>query len=133
MKAGVVWKQEMDFNGFNDKNDAVNSITVPGPSPKHLFLQSIAGCTAMDIIVIFEKMHAEMPSKFSVSVDSDVTETHPRIFTSFRMIYNFEGNTDPVKIKKAVKLSQETYCGISTMAKKIAPFEIKIELNGVEI
>ncbi|HNW82438.1 MAG TPA: OsmC family protein [bacterium] len=133
MKAGVIWKQGMDFNGFNDKNDAENFITVPGPSPKHLFLQSIAGCTAMDVIFILEKMKVEMPSKFTVSVDADVTETHPKVFTNFLMIYHVEGNIDPEKIKRAVKLSQDTYCGVSTMARKIAPFDVKIELNGSEI
>lgn len=133
MKAGVIWKKSLDFNGFNDKNDAVNPVVVPGPSPKHLFLQSIAGCTAMDVITILEKMRSEMPAKFSVSVDADVTEQHPRVFSFFRMVYHFEGNMDPEKIKRAVKLSQETYCGVSTMAKKVAPIEIKIELNGKEI
>lgn len=133
MKAGVIWKEGMEFNGFNDMNSTENAITLPGPTPKHLFLQSIAGCTAMDIVGILEKMRAEMPSKFSVSVEADVTETHPRVFTSFTMVYHFEGGTDPEKIRKAVKLSQDTYCGISTMAKKIAPFNIRIELNGSEI
>lgn len=133
MKAGVVWKQELEFNGFNDKNDVMNVLTTSGPTPKHLFLQSIAGCTAMDIISILEKMHVEMPSEFNVSVEADVSDNHPKVFTNFRMVYHIEGNTDPEKIKRAVKLSQDTYCGISTMAKKIAPFEIRIELNGSEI
>lgn len=133
MKAGVTWKEGMEFSGFNDMNSTENAIKLPGPTPKHLFLQSIAGCTAMDIVGILEKMRAEMPSKFSVSVEADVTETHPKVFTSFTMVYHFEGGTDPEKIRKAVKLSQDTYCGISTMAKKIAPFEIRIELNGSKI
>lgn len=133
MKAGVKWKKAMEFNGFNDMNDTVNIITQPGPTPKHLFLQSIAACTAMDIIAILEKMRAEMPSDFNVSVQAELTETHPKVFTSFSMVYQFEGGTDPDKIKRAVRLSQETYCGISTMAKKIAPFEIRIELNGNQI
>ena len=133
MKAGVTWKQAMEFSGYNDMNGSVNTITLPGPTPKHLFLQSIAGCTAMDIVGILEKMRAEMPDRFSVSVEASVTETHPKVFTSFTMTYHFEGNTDPEKIRKAVKLSQDTYCGISTMVKKIAPFETKIELNGSEI
>lgn len=133
MKAGVIWKKSMEFNGFNDKNDATNLVTTPGPSPKHLFLQSIAGCTAMDVVLILEKMHVEMPFKFSVSIDADLTEDHPKVFSAFRMVYHFEGNTDSEKLKRAVKLSQDKFCGISTMVKRIAPFEIKIELNGSEI
>lgn len=133
MKAGVSWKESMVFEGFNDKNEEKNTVQVSGPTPKHLFLQSIAGCTAMDVIVILEKMKAEMPTNFSVSVDADVTQTLPKIFTAFRMVYSIEGNTDPEKLKRAVKLSQESYCGISFMAKKIADFSFIIELNGEKI
>ncbi len=133
MKAGVIWKETTVFEGFNDKNSERNIIKVEGPTPKHLFLQSIAGCTAIDVIGILEKMHSAMPSVFTVSVEGDLTEEHPKIFKNFLMTYNVEGNVDPVKLKRAVKLSQENYCGISTMAKKVAPFEIKIVLNGTEL
>jgi putative redox protein len=133
MKAGIVWKESMTFEGFNDRNEEKNIVKPDGPTPKHLFLQSIAGCTAMDVIGILEKMHSKMPSSFTVSVEGDVTEEHPKVFKNFIMIYTVEGNVDSEKLKRAVKLSQESYCGISTMAKKIAPFEIKVVLNGNEI
>lgn len=133
MKAGVIWKENLVFEGFNDKNSEHNIIKIEGPTPKHLFLQSIAGCTAIDVIGILEKMHSETPSSFTVSVEGDLTEEHPKIFKNFLMIYNVEGNVDPAKLKRAVKLSQESYCGISAMAKKVAPFDTKIVLNGTEL
>ena len=133
MKAGVIWKETTIFEGFNDKNSEKNFVKSDGPTPKHLFLQSIAGCTAIDVVGILEKMHSEMPTEFVVSVEGDLTENHPRVFKNFIMVYDVRGNVDPAKLKRAVKLSQENYCGISTMAKKIAPFEIKVVLNGNEI
>lgn len=133
MKAGVIWKESMEFAGFNDKNGELNVVKLDGPTPKHLFLQAIAGCTAMDVVGILEKMHSEMPSKFEVEVEGDLTEDHPKVFTNFDMTYNIEGNIDPEKLKRAVKLSQENYCGISTMAKKVAQMSIKIVLNGQSV
>lgn len=133
MKAGVIWKEKMEFDGFNDKNDKLNVISNEGPTPKHLYLQSIVGCTAMDVISILEKMRVDMPESFNVEIEADLTEDHPKIFKDFMITYFFEGQTDIEKIKRAVSLSQDRYCGISEMARKVSELSYKIIVNGKEI
>jgi putative redox protein len=130
MKAGVIWKESLKFDGFNDKNDEKNSISIDGPTPKHLYLQAIAGCTAMDVLGILEKMRAKLPEQFSVAVDADLTDDMPKVFSNFRMHYTVKGKTPPEKLKKAVEMSQEKYCGVSAMAKKVSKITYQIELNG---
>jgi len=133
MKAGVKWIQSMEFAGFNDKNSENNIVKSEGPTPKHLFLQSIAGCTAIDVIGILEKMRVDKPAGFKAEVEGDLTEDHPKVFKNFKMIYIVEGDIDPEKLKRAVNLSQEHYCGISKMAKMIAELSITVILNGKTI
>ena len=50
----INWKEKMQFTATNDKSDYEVAIDVPnveeggekkGTTPKHLFLQAIAGCT----------------------------------------------------------------------------------------
>jgi putative redox protein len=130
MKAGVIWKENLNLDGFNDKNDEKNRISIDGPTPKHLYLQAIAGCTAMDIVGILEKMRATLPEYLSVTVDADLTDDMPKIFSNFRIYYTIKGDIPPEKLKKAVEMSQEKYCGVSAMAKKVSNITYQIELNG---
>ncbi len=142
MKVNVAWKEKVQFEGRNEHNNIVIPMDSPdavfggenkGPTPKELFLQSIAGCSSIDVISILSKMKASMPESFVVDVDGEVPEEHPKVFVSISLIYNVKGATEKDKLIKAVTLSQEKYCGLSIMMKKITAFSFKVILNGEEI
>jgi putative redox protein len=99
-----------------------------GPRPKELMMVSLAGCTGMDVISMLKKMRIE-PEKFDVDIEADLTEEHPKHYTKMHVIYSFKGKElDPEKLKKAVELSQERYCGVSAAYRKAMEltYEIKI-------
>jgi putative redox protein len=99
-----------------------------GPRPKELMLASLAGCTGMDVISILQKMRVAVES-FNIEIEADLTGEHPKHYTKMHIIYNFKGNLlDPEKLKKAVELSQERYCGVSAVYRKAMEltYEIKI-------
>lgn len=99
-----------------------------GPRPKELMLTALAGCTGMDVVSILKKMKVEL-SSFEVIVEAEMTEEHPKHYTSFHIIYQFSGiDLQLEKLQKAVDLSQERYCGVSYMYKQFATLthEIKI-------
>jgi len=84
-----------------------------GPPPKPLMLVSLGGCTGMDIISILNKMRVEVED-FHVKVEGKLTEEHPKHYYKIHVIYEFKGKNLPMdKIKKAVKLSEYRYCGVS--------------------
>ena len=77
-----------------------------GPRPKPLMMAALAGCTGIDVVSILKKMRVELED-FSVSVEGDVTEEHPKQFTKMNVIYAFKGKNLPLdKIQKAVGLSE---------------------------
>jgi putative redox protein len=97
-----------------------------GPSPKRLMLASLAGCTGMDIVPILNKMKVSY-SDFSIDVDADVTEEHPRIYNRVKITYKIKmAAADRPKMEKAVALSQEKYCGVSAMFRAFADLETEI-------
>ncbi|MFO8145911.1 MAG: OsmC family protein [Gillisia sp.] len=101
-----------------------------GPPPKPLMLVSLAGCTALDVISILGKMRVELDD-FDVEVQADQTEEHPRYYYKMHVIYSFKGNDLPVdKLKKAVNLSEERYCGVSAVYKKAIDMTTEIRVNG---
>ena len=100
-----------------------------GPRPKALTLASLAGCTGMDVISILKKMQVN-PEEFYISVEGELTEEHPRYYEKIMITFHFKGDNLPMdKLKKAVELSQEKYCGVSAMLRKgtEVDYELKIE------
>ena len=94
--------------------------------PKQLTLTSLAACTAMDVISILRKMRIE-PVKFSVDVETELTDEHPKVFKKVFITYRLKGEgIDRAKVEKAVNLSQDRYCGVSAMLRKAVPIEHEI-------
>ncbi|MBI9030904.1 OsmC family protein [bacterium] len=135
----TTWKDNMEFdseiNGHHIILDANASVggNDKGPRPKGLMLTALTGCTGMDVVSILKKMKVQ-DYKFWMEADADPSEEHPVYYTKIYLTYQFEGDDLPIdKIKKAVNLSEERYCGVSFMLKKAAELETKIIVNGEEI
>ncbi|NLH53369.1 MAG: OsmC family protein [Bacteroidales bacterium] len=122
---------EAEVNGHKIVVDAVESVGGRnlGPRPKPLLLASLAGCTAMDVISILEKMRVKVVA-FHIEVVAEQTEEHPKVYSQIKILYKFKGKDLPMdKLQKAVDLSQERYCGVSAMLRKASElsFEIIVE------
>ena len=99
-----------------------------GPRPKKLMLAALAGCTGMDVIMILKKMKVE-PESFSVIVEGDVADDHPKKYTKMKVIYQFKGENLPMdKLEKAVNLSEEKYCGVSAVYKQALDLSTEIRI-----
>ncbi len=91
-----------------------------GASPKKLMLAGLAGCTGIDIVSILNKMRVPF-SDFTIKIEAQLTEHHPRIYDRVKVIYTIKvAEHDKVKMEKAVLLSQDKFCGVSAMFKKFA-------------
>ncbi len=101
-----------------------------GPQPKPFMLTALGGCTAMDVISILKKMRVEV-EKFNVHVEGEQTEEHPKQYYKMHVVYKFAGKDLPMdKLKKAVELSEERYCGVSAVYKKV--IELTSEIIVIE-
>lgn len=129
------WIDEMSFktevNGHKLILDADASVggQDKGPRPKQLLMVSLAGCTAMDVVSMLGKMRVQVDS-FRIEVDGELTEEHPKVYSSMHIKYIFKGDNLPLdKIEKAVNLSQEKYCGVSAMLAKSTNLSFEIILE----
>lgn len=132
----VTWKKDMafeaDIDGYKIMVDAnpESGGTGKGPRPKPLMMVALAGCTGMDVISILQKMRVEIDD-FSVKVEGDLTEEHPKHFIHMHLVYEFKGKDLPFdKLEKAINLSQERYCGVEVSYRKA--MEITHEIKIVE-
>ena len=84
-----------------------------GPRPKPLLLSALAGCSGMDVVSILKSMRISLKS-FNMEVSGTLGKEHPKFYEKIHIKYMFEGEQlDTAKLEKAVKLSQEKYCGVS--------------------
>lgn len=120
----IDWLEKMAFkaevNGHEFILDAVAEVGGEdrGPRPKPLAMVALAGCTGMDVVSILKKMRVELEA-FSVRVVGELTEEHPKQYSAMHVIYEFKGKELPMeKLEKAVRLSEEQYCGISATYRK---------------
>jgi len=121
---------ECEISGHKVTIDAVPEVGGKdlGPRPKALMLASLGGCTAMDVISILKKMRVEVKD-LNVIVEGDLTDEHPKHFYKMHVIYEVTGKDLPIdKIKKAVNLSEERYCGVSAVYNKAMEITSEIKL-----
>lgn len=121
---------QMELDGHKFITDASKEIggNDLGPRPKQLLLAGLIGCTGMDVMSILKKMKVELED-LDIEVESDNTTEHPKVYENIHLTYLFKGKNLPEdKIIRAVELSQERYCGVSAMLKKVTSvtYEIKI-------
>lgn len=101
-----------------------------GPRPKNLLLSALIGCTGMDVVSVLGKMKV---SGFAlrITAEAESSDDHPVHFTAIRLRYLFDGDDLPDgKIRRAVELSQERYCGVTYMLSKAADIDYRIEYTG---
>lgn len=98
-----------------------------GPSPVETLLSAIAGCSAMDVIMILEKKKQKVTS-YRVEIDGErgPRGVYPRPFLSITLRHIVRGeNIDPAAVARAVELSDTKYCTVITTL-RAAP-EVKTE------
>ena len=119
MKTTTIWKEAHQFQSEHDGNFiAIDGDKVNGHGPKALLLSGLAGCSGIDVVDILEKMRVEF-SDFSMETEAEQTEDHPKVFTGVTITYRIKTapeNED--KVRKAIELSLDKYCGVAAMLKK---------------
>lgn len=123
---------EADVNGHKVRMDAPlegggeNS----GVGPKRLQLVALSGCTGMDVVSILQKMRVDI-EKVNIEVQGDVTDENPKQYFKMHVIYEFTGKNLPLeKLEKAVRMSEETYCGVEALYRKA--IEVTSEIRIIE-
>lgn len=127
MKTTTIWKGGTAYESFqNGAKVELNSGV--GFSPKALLLTGLAGCSGIDVVEILEKMRVPF-ANLEIDAEAEQTEEHPRVFSTIHLTYKVKtGEENREKIRKAIDLSLEKYCGVAAMLKKNSEIEYSIVL-----
>ncbi len=134
MKTITQWQNDMAFSSsFDGHVVELNGATGPdgkrlGYSPKALLLSGLAGCSGIDVVEMLQKMRVPF-TKLEIITESEQTEDHPRVFKDIEIEYKIDTPAEfEDKVKRAVDLSIEKYCGVAAMLKKNSTIIPKITL-----
>nr|WP_297306601.1 OsmC family protein [uncultured Flavobacterium sp.] len=134
-KISTTWKGNMQFESTNPggslKIDAAEELggNNKGLRPKALMLSALAGCSGLDVASLIKKMRLEVED-FTIDTEGFLTDTEPAVYNKVIVTYNFIGkNLNQEKLKRAVDLSVEKYCGVLEMFRAFAEIEIQVKFN----
>ena len=130
MKISTNWKKDHQFESKQDHNTIhLDGDKKNGFGPKALLLAGLAGCSGIDVVDILEKKKVDF-SHFSIDVETEQTEEHPKVFKDITITYRMKTNADnKIKVEKAIELSLDKYCGVSAMLKKNSAVNYKLVIE----
>jgi len=130
MKTTTIWKSGEAFDSLQN-NAKIEIDAKAGFSPKALLLSGLAGCSGIDVVEVLEKMRVPF-ADLKIEVEAEQTSEHPKVFRDIHINYIIsteEENRD--KVKKAIDLSLDKYCGVAAMLKKNSKIDYTITIQSV--
>src|SRR6187455_1146313 len=94
VKAKINWIENYKLEGNTNSNHTVKMDSgehASAASPAELLLQSLAGCSMMDCLLIISKSRKKIRD-FWVDVEAEEAETCPKVYKKIHLTYNFISN-----------------------------------------
>jgi len=128
MKTTTTWKTAHAFESLQ-KQSKIEIDAKNGFSPKALLLSGLAGCTGVDVVDVLEKMRVPF-ANLQIDAEAEQTDEHPRVFKFITLTYRIRtGEENRDKVKKAIELSLEKYCGVAAMLRKNSRIDYEIVIS----
>jgi len=123
------WQKDQQFKSYHCKNEIkIDGKREDGFGAKALVLSAIAACSGIDIVDILGKMRVQF-SDLEIETEAEQTEEHPKVFKDIFVTYKLKTDlSNEDKVKKAIDLSLDKYCGVSAMLRKNSPIHYKLQI-----
>jgi len=92
-----------------------------GLRPMELLASGLAGCVAIDVLLILEKQRMDT-ELFKIDIEGKRVDGIPAPFESIQMTFEVDASVDKEKLSKNIQLVLDKYCSVSASLKE----EIKI-------
>ncbi|CAN5350525.1 OsmC family protein [soil metagenome] len=100
-----------------------------GARPMEMLLMGLAGCSAIDVILILQKQK-QVIEDFRLKVDGlREKDAIPAPFKKIHITYLLKGQLNADKVKRAIDLSMDKYCSATAQFRPSADITYSFELN----
>jgi len=136
----IVLDRVDDAFHFEAKNEEGNIVHIDGAPaiggsgagarPMQLLVMGLGGCSAIDIVLILKKQR-QVIEDLQIVLDAERHEDRiPATFKKIHVSYNFKGDLDPKKVKRAVSLGIEKYCSVTKILEETCDITFESKING---
>lgn len=129
-KTVTTWKTAHEFESKLGHNTIqLDGSKANGFGPKALLLSGLAACSGIDVVDILEKMRVSF-SDLVIDAEAEQVDEHPKVFKDILVTYRINTDTsNEDKVRKAIDLSLEKYCGVAAMLRKNAAINYKLVIE----
>lgn len=119
------------FESVNDNNNRVQIDMRPreakeGQSPVELLLSAVAGCAAVDIVVMLKKRRKTI-GQFEILTDGTRQESTPRYFTRIHSHYRITSpDVQESELHKVAGLALKKYCSVAASLKSELTYSVEV-------
>jgi len=112
LAAELVWARDLKFGATSGSTAIViDGDGSDGPSPMQMLGEAIAGCMAIDVVMILQKGRHPVEG-LRVSFTGHRAPEPPRRYTDMLLTFHVTGNVPTTAIERAIDLSRQTYCSV---------------------
>ena len=100
-----------------------------GARPMEMLLMGLAGCSAIDVILILQKQK-QVIEDFRLKVDGfREKDATPSPFKKIHITYLLKGQLNADKVKRAIDLSMDKYCSATAQLRPSAEITYSFEIQ----
>lgn len=100
-------------------------------TPMEMLLASLASCSSVDAIEIFEKKKFNV-DHYSVDVEASRVDAIPAIFKEITITYHVKGNIDFKNLMHVIDLCINKYCSVADILAPTAKITSILNFNGTK-
>jgi len=106
----------------------VDSAGETGQSPMQLLLMAVAGCMAIDVVVILQKSRVPLTG-LEVNAVGVRADEAPKRYVSVRLEYLVTGpaDDDMAKVDRSIELSRDKYCSVLHTLDPELDFDVSVQ------
>lgn len=89
----------------------LDSPSVAGPSPVETLAFALAGCMAMDVLVVMRRGRFQL-ERLTAKLTAERASSEPRRILKVDLRFELVGRVPDDRVARAIQLSRETYCSV---------------------
>ena len=128
VRVDLAWDRELRFTvRAGEAEFALDGNQTTGPSPMQALAAALAGCMAVDLVLILSKGR-QPPVALQARLIGERAQTEPRRFQRIQLHYMVQGTVAVGAIERAIALSRDKYCSVWHSLREDIDLQITYEI-----
>jgi putative redox protein len=125
----LVWAGDLKFGATSGSTAIVlDGDASAGPSPMQMLGEALAGCMAIDVVMILQKGRHALRG-LRVSFTGERAATPPKRYVGATLTFHVTGDVPAAAVERAIELSRQTYCSVWHSLRQDIPFTTTYEIH----